>query len=74
MTSFAVKQSTLNAIGYGYVDFPSLTWSQRRDLASLALRAQGQEQAAMLLELNNPLACNSIVYIRDSQNLVASNA
>lgn len=69
MTTFAVRQSTLNQIGQGHLDFASLPWSMRRDVASLALRAQGDTNAAMLLELNNPIACNSIVYIRDAQNL-----
>lgn len=64
MGPILIRQTELDALGYqGF--FPDASWSDRRGLASLVLRARGDIQTALLLELNNPVAIAKITYVND---------
>jgi hypothetical protein len=60
-----IRQSELNRLGYPG-DFATDTWLNRRNVASLVLRARGDIQTALLLELNNPVAIAKITYANDA--------
>jgi len=60
-----IRQSELNRLGYSG-NFATATWLVRRNLASLVLRARGDIQTALLLELNNPVAIAKITYVNDA--------
>ena len=64
MGPILIRQSELDSVGFqGY--FPDASWSVRRGVASLVLRARGDVQTALLLELNNPVAIAKITYVND---------
>lgn len=59
-----IRQSELNAVGFtGY--FPSLSWNQRKQVATLVLNRVGRTQDAFLLEINNVNAVRGITYVAD---------
>jgi len=60
-----IRQSELNRNGFAGIDFPNLPWADRRNVAARVCTARGDQANAMLLEINNPIACNSIRYIQD---------
>ena len=60
-----IRQSELNRNGFASVDFPNASWVDRRNIAARICTARGDRANAMLLEINNPIATNSIRYIQD---------
>lgn len=68
--TIAIRQSTLNALGMRQ-DFSRLSWRERRNVATAVLLATGREQDAFLLEINNPIAVRSIMYVADVPPLTA---
>lgn len=65
MNKILVRQSELDALGFRGVDFVRLDRYSRRNLAAQVCAARGDTQNAFLLEINNPLAIDAIVYVRD---------
>lgn len=60
-----ITQSALNATGFAGIDFPNLSESARKNVAAQVCSRLGDSANAMLLEINNPIAVNSIYYVRD---------
>ena len=64
MKTIEIRQSELNLIRFpGH--FPSLGWNDRKRIASAALSAAGRRNEAFLIQINNPNAIASIVYVDD---------
>ncbi len=61
----SIRQSELNRVGFTG-DFNALRYYERKRIAALALNAVGRNQEAFLLEINNPNAVGSIVYVNDT--------
>jgi hypothetical protein len=65
MNSIPIRQSELDAAGLGNVRFASLGYHDRKSVASQVLLAAGRRQEAFLIQINNPNAVASIVYVDD---------
>lgn len=61
-----VRQSTLNALGLGSLDFLGLSWRDRRNVAARCMAAEGNTSVLSLLELNNQRATAGIEYVADA--------
>ena len=60
----AIRQSELDAIDFRG-SFPQLGWNDRKRIASAALTLAGRAREARLVQINNPNALASIVYVDD---------
>lgn len=69
-----VKQSDLDRFGFGGLDFQRLSPPNRKMVAARVMGALGFSREAFLLETNNPVAVNSIWYVRDVPGMPAMQA
>ncbi len=63
MTTF-IRESELRQVG-SLIPWGLMSWQERQRTAAVILRARGDSQTAFLVEINNPIANASFVYVKD---------